>query len=123
MRRIPHVGSILKVQDLPASPRLRFAAVGRGGCSGHDSITILCAMPTAQMSLDPGGRPTARAILDRIRTESRDEAEKGRWFEQSFMRIALQDPAFELDGIWRWPDWSKRRLRRRRLTVMSLAAG
>ena len=65
-------------------------------------------MATAQMSLDLGGRPSARTILDRIRAESRDEAEKGRWFEQLFMRIALQDPAFELDGIWRWPEWPER---------------
>ena len=24
------------------------------------------------------------------------------------MRIALQQPEFELDGIWRWPDWPER---------------
>ena len=49
-----------------------------------------------------------RDILDRIRTESQDESEKGRWFEQLFMRIALQQPEFELNGIWRWPDWPER---------------
>ena len=37
-----------------------------------------------------------------------DESEKGRWFEQLFMRIALQQPEFELNGIWRWPDWPER---------------
>ncbi len=37
-------------------------------------------MTDAQMNLDLGGRPTARQILDRIRTDSRDESEKGRWF-------------------------------------------
>ena len=47
-------------------------------------------MDDAQTSLDFGGRPTAGAILDRIRAESRDESEKGRWFEQLFMRVALQ---------------------------------
>ena len=62
----------------------------------------------AQTTLDLAGRPSARAILDRIRGESRDESEKGRWFEQLFMRIALQQPEFEIDGIWRWPDWSER---------------
>ena len=24
------------------------------------------------------------------------------------MRIALQQPEFELNGIWRWPDWPER---------------
>ena len=61
-------------------------------------------MTVAQMDLDLAGRPSARAILDRIRAESRDESEKGRWFEQLFMRVALQEPEFEIDGIWRWPD-------------------
>ena len=60
------------------------------------------------MSLDYAGRPSARAILDRIRGESRDEAEKERWFEQLFMRVALQEPEFEIDGIWRWPEWPER---------------
>ena len=65
-------------------------------------------MTKAQISLDLAGRPTARAILDRIRSESRDESEKGRWFEQLFMRLALQQPEFEIDEIWRWPDWPER---------------
>ncbi len=34
-------------------------------------------MTEAQMNLDLGGRPSARAILDRIREDSRDETEKG----------------------------------------------
>ena len=34
------------------------------------------------MNLDLAGRPRARATRDRIRGDSRDEAEKGRWFEQ-----------------------------------------
>ncbi|MDE0444409.1 MAG: DEAD/DEAH box helicase family protein [Gammaproteobacteria bacterium] len=60
------------------------------------------------MTFDFAGRPTASSILDRIRAESRDESEKGRWFEQLFMRIALQRPEFEIDAIWRWPDWPER---------------
>ena len=66
------------------------------------------SMTATQMNLDLGGRPSARAILDRIREESRDEAEKGRWFEQLFMRVALQEPEFEIEEIWRWPDWPER---------------
>ncbi len=65
-------------------------------------------MTAAQMNLDLAGRPSGRVILDRIRAESRDESEKGRWFEQLFMRIAIQQPEFEIAGIWRWPDWPKR---------------
>ena len=36
-------------------------------------------MTEAQMDLDFPGRPSARAILERIREDSRDEAEKKRW--------------------------------------------
>ena len=63
---------------------------------------------TEQTSLDLGGRPTAGEVLDRIRRESRDESEKGRWFERLFMRISMQQPEFEIDGIWRWADWPER---------------
>ena len=65
-------------------------------------------MTNPQMTLDLGGRPTVRLVLDRIRAESRDESEKGRWFEQLFIRVALQEPAFEVAAIWRWPDWPER---------------
>ena len=65
-------------------------------------------MAAAQISLDLAGRPSAGTILERIRAESRDESEKGRWFEQLFIRIALQQPEFEIDEIWRWPDWPER---------------
>ncbi len=65
-------------------------------------------MSGVQMTIDFAGRPSARVILDRIRDESRDESEKGRWFEQLFMRVALQQPEFEIDKIWRWPDWPER---------------
>ena len=66
------------------------------------------AIDHAQSTLDLGGRPLAGTILDRIRDESRDESEKGRWFEQLFMRVALQRPEFEIEEIWRWPDWPDR---------------
>ncbi len=51
-----------------------------------------------------GGPATAGAVLRRIRRESRDESEKGLWFEQLVMRLALQEPEFEIDEIHRWPD-------------------
>ncbi len=65
-------------------------------------------MTDAQMKFDLGGRPSVHAVLERIRAESRDESEKGRWFEQLFTRIALQQPEFEVDEIWRWADWPER---------------
>ena len=65
-------------------------------------------MVNEQLTLDLTGNPSTRSILNRIRTESRDESEKGRWFEQLFMRVALQQSEFEVDEIWRWPDWPER---------------
>ena len=65
-------------------------------------------MTRKQIHLDLAGRPSAGVVLERIRNESRDQSEKGRWFEQLFMRIALQQPEFEIDEIWRWPDWPER---------------
>ncbi|MCY4420283.1 MAG: DEAD/DEAH box helicase family protein [Gammaproteobacteria bacterium] len=65
-------------------------------------------MTIEQTTLDLAGRPTTRTILERIRNESRDETEKGRWFEQLFMRVALQESGFAIDEIWRWPEWPER---------------
>ena len=47
--------------------------------------------------MDFGGKQTAGEVLDRIRRESRDESEKGRWFEQLFLRLAIQDRASGVD--------------------------
>ncbi len=65
-------------------------------------------MTQKQLELDLTERPVVRDVLDKIRSESRDESEKGRWFELLFMRIALQEPEFEIDRIWRWRDWPER---------------
>ena len=65
-------------------------------------------MPTPQLRLDLRGQPSAGEVLTRIRNESRDQSEKGRWFEQLFMRIALQEPEFEVAEIWLWPEWPER---------------
>ncbi len=65
-------------------------------------------MTVARMNLELAERPSARIILVRIRGESRDEAEKGRWFERLFMRVALQEPEFEIKGIWRRAEWPER---------------
>ena len=67
--------------------------------------------------MDFGGRQTAGEVLDRIRRESLDESEKGRWFEQLFMRLALQEAEFEIDAVWRWPDWPERAEQAQLLTI------
>jgi len=51
-----------------------------------------------QTSLDLGGKPLAGDILARIRSDSRDNTEKGRWFEQLFMRLALENSANPRNG-------------------------
>ena len=65
-------------------------------------------MTIAQMNLDLAGKRSARVILEHIREEGRDAAEKCRWFDQSFMRFALQEPKIEIHEIWRRPHWSGR---------------
>ena len=65
-------------------------------------------MKGEQISLDLDDSPSVGTILDRIRSESRDESEKGRWFEQLFIRAAKQQPEFEIENIWRWVDWPER---------------
>lgn len=65
-------------------------------------------MTSTQLEFEFLGNPKAGDVLKRIREESRDESEKGRWFEQLFMRIVDQEKEFEIDQIWRWPDWPER---------------
>ena len=65
-------------------------------------------MEREQVALDLRGEPTAGEILDRIRGESRDEVEKGRWFENLFMHVARQEPELEVAEIWRWAEWPER---------------
>ena len=61
-------------------------------------------MNQPQLALELHGPKTAGEILDRIRAESRDESEKGRWFEQLFVRVARQLPELEIDEIVDWAD-------------------
>ena len=42
-------------------------------------------MTGTRTGLDLAGRPGARTILDRIRGESRNESEKGCWFENAVL--------------------------------------
>ena len=93
----------MRKDDEPASKSLQPVEA-----SANLALPKVNSMTNAQINFDFGGRPRAGDILDRIRTESRDESEKGRWFEQLFMRIVLQQTEFEIADIWRWPDWPER---------------
>ena len=64
-------------------------------------------LPT-QATLDMGMPLPAGEWLKRIRKTSRTEVEKGQWFENLFLRLARNEPEFELDGIWRRTDWPER---------------
>lgn len=64
-------------------------------------------LPT-QTTLDLNLPLPAGEWLKRIRETSRTEVEKGQWFENLFLRLARNEPGFELDGIWRWADWPER---------------
>ena len=48
-------------------------------------------------------------VLDRIRRESRDESEKGRWFENLVARVLRENPEYEVADVQRWADWPDRR--------------
>ncbi len=51
---------------------------------------------------------TVGAALARIRGESRDESEKGRWFENLVARVFRENPEYEIEEIHRWADWPQR---------------
>ncbi len=51
---------------------------------------------------------TIGEALDRIRRESRDESEKGRWFENLVSQVLLANPEYEIEKVHRWADWPER---------------
>ena len=46
-----------------------------------------------RLHLQPG-ETTVGQVLDRIRRESRDEYEKGRWFEELLARVLTENPEY-----------------------------
>ncbi len=54
------------------------------------------------------GETTVSDVLDRIRRHSRDESEKGRWFENLVRRVLLENPEYEVARVHRWADWPER---------------
>ena len=67
----------------------------------------LDTLPT-QLALDLGDAHGAGEWLDNIRDKSRSEAEKGRWFENLFAKVARIEAEFEVQDIWRWSEWPQR---------------
>ncbi len=66
-------------------------------------------MPTGQLNLElRPGETSAGQVLARIRRESRDEAEKGRWFENLVARLLLDLEEYEVMQVHRWADWPER---------------
>ena len=61
-----------------------------------------------QRAFDFGHAQSAGQLLRRIQTESRTQAEKGRWFENLFLRVARNEPDLEIEAIHRWADWPER---------------
>lgn len=54
------------------------------------------------------GETTVGQVLERIRRDSRDESEKGRWFANLVRRVLLENPEYEVAEVHRWPDWPER---------------
>lgn len=54
------------------------------------------------------GETTVGQVLERIRRDSRDESEKGRWFENLVRRVLLENPEYEVTEVHRWADWPER---------------
>ena len=54
------------------------------------------------------GETTVGQLLGRIRGESRDESEKGRWFENLVARVLTDNPEYEVVSAHRWADWPER---------------
>ncbi len=51
---------------------------------------------------------TAGEVLERIRNESSNDSEKGRWFENLFLRLIRDTPEFDVNAAYRWRDWPDR---------------
>ena len=54
------------------------------------------------------GEGTVGEVLHRIRRDSRDESEKGEWFENLTRRVLTDNPEYEVAKAHRWADWPER---------------
>lgn len=54
------------------------------------------------------GENSVGKVLERIRLESRDEVEKGHWFENLVARVLKDNPQYEILEIYRWSEWPER---------------
>ncbi len=73
--------------------------------------------PRSDTATDPklDSLVTVGEVIERIRTTSRDEQEKGRWFEELVKVVFLRSAEYEIDEIEHWGQWSERH----RLTGLS----
>ena len=56
------------------------------------------------------GEGTVGEVLHRIRRDSRNESEKGEWFENLTRRVLTDNPEYEVAEAHRWADWPDREL-------------
>ncbi len=76
---------------------------------GDEAVRTHPITTTHQLPLDlRPGETTVSDVLDRIRRHSRDESEKGRWFENLVRRVLLENPEYEVAQVRRWADWPER---------------
>ncbi len=54
------------------------------------------------------GENSVGKVLERIRHESRDEVEKGHWFENLVARVLKDNPQYEISEVYRWSEWPER---------------
>ena len=59
-----------------------------------------------KLKLQP--QETAAQVLDRIRTDSRDNNEKGEWFEQLVCHAISKSSDFDVQQIHLWKQWSEK---------------
>jgi len=66
--------------------------------------------PTSDTASEPPVEAlvTVGEVIERIRTTSRDESEKGRWFEELVKIVFLESPEYEIDEIEHWGRWRER---------------
>ncbi len=62
-----------------------------------------------QLKLDVRpGETIVGQVLDRIRRESRDLSEQGRWFENLVARVLRDNRDYEIKEVYRWAEWPQR---------------
>lgn len=77
--------------------------IGGGGRPTFDARSGLI-----ELEFPRDGSSSVGEALERIRRESRDESEKGRWFENLVGRVFTTSPEYEISEVHRWAEWPER---------------